>query len=104
MPTWLRLLGLAMLGSGIALLRWAHHHLLQATRVRQETEGLKTLYRQHRGGVEGCLSALVRGHGIHKKRYIGQAQGHLQSLPTCVGLLVGRQGNEHKSDARAWDW
>jgi hypothetical protein len=35
---------------------------LQAARLRQKTETFKEEYRQHRGGIEGCLSALVRGH------------------------------------------
>ncbi len=67
-----------------------HHHLLQAARARQETEDFKAVYRQHRGGVEGCLSALVRGHGMRKKRYIGQAKGHLQSLFTGVAVNLRR--------------
>jgi len=66
-----------------------HRHLLQAARARQETEDFKVLYR-HRGGVEGCLSAIVRGHGIRKKRYIGQAKGHLQAMFTGVAVNLRR--------------
>ena len=63
-----------------------YHDLLQTARARQETETFKAVYRQHRGGVEGCLSALVRGHGMRKKRYIGQAKGHLQAMFTGVAF------------------
>jgi hypothetical protein len=49
------------------------HAEVVAARVRQETEAFKTAYRAHRGGVEGSLSALVRGHGVRVNRYIGRA-------------------------------
>lgn len=67
----------------------AHHHILQAARARQETEAFKAIYR-HRGGVEGCLSALDRAHGIRKKRYIGHAKGHLQALFTGAAANLRR--------------
>ena len=67
-----------------------YHDLLQTARARQETETFKAIYRQHRGGVEGCLSALVRGHGMRKKRYIGQAKGHLQATFTGVAVNLRR--------------
>ncbi|NTW03131.1 MAG: hypothetical protein HGA19_17935, partial [Oscillochloris sp.] len=41
----------------------------QAARVRQTTEEFKHRYCIHRSGVEGCLSALVWGHGIRRNRY-----------------------------------
>ena len=44
------------------------HAALLAARERQQTEAFKSAYRAHRGGVEGCLSALVRGHGIRVNR------------------------------------
>jgi len=62
------------------------HAALVAARVRQTTEAFKTAYRAHRGGVEGCLSALVRGQGIRVNRYIGRAKNHLRAL--CVGVAV----------------
>lgn len=68
----------------------AYHRLLKAARARQETEAFKAIYRQHRGGVEGCLSALVRAHGIRKKRYIGQAKGHLQASFTGAAANLRR--------------
>lgn len=62
------------------------HSALVAARARQETEAFKTAYRAHRGGVEGCLSALVRGQGVRVNRYIGQAKNHLRAL--FVGVAV----------------
>lgn len=67
-----------------------HHEILSAARARQNTDAFKTLYRQHRGGVEGCLSALVRGHGIRVKRYIGQRKSHLQALFSGVAFNLRR--------------
>jgi transposase len=59
---------------------------LERARAAQHTEAFKTAYRQHRPGIEGCLSALVRGHGIRACRYIGQAKNHLRAL--FVGVAV----------------
>jgi hypothetical protein len=58
--------------------------------VLQEAQAFKAIYRKHRGGVQGCLSALVRAHGIRRKRYIGQAKGHLQALFTGVAANLRR--------------
>lgn len=62
------------------------HAELQAARERQQTAAFKACYRKHRGGVEGCLSALARGHGIRVNRYIGQAKNNLRAL--FVGVAV----------------
>lgn len=62
------------------------HAALVAARARQETEAFKTAYRAHRGGVEGCLSALVRGQGMRVNRYIGQAKNQVRAL--FVGVAV----------------
>jgi transposase len=62
------------------------HAALVAARERQATEAFKTAYRAHRGGVEGCLSALVRGQGIRVNRYIGRAKNQLRAL--LVGAAV----------------
>ena len=67
-----------------------HYPVLQAARARQETEAFKALYRQHRGGVEGCLSALVRGQGIRVGRYIGRVKNHLQALFTGTAVNLKR--------------
>jgi transposase len=63
-----------------------HYAALQAARARQQTEDFKARYRQHRGGVEGCLSSLVRGQGIRVNRYIGRAKNNLRAL--FVGVAV----------------
>ena len=38
--------------------------LLQKVREQQQTQAFKEDYHKHRSGVEGCLSALVRGNGM----------------------------------------
>ena len=63
-----------------------NHEALQAARARQQTDEFKQLYRKHRGGVEGCLSALVRGQGIRTNRYIGRAKNNLRAV--FVGVAV----------------
>jgi transposase len=63
-----------------------HYQETQEARQRQLTETFKTTYRAHRPGVEGCLSALVRGQGIRTTRYVGQAKNHLRAL--FVGTAV----------------
>jgi len=67
-----------------------NYQVLQAARARQETKEFKAFYRKHRGGVEGCLSALVRGHGIRVGRYIGTAKIHLQALFTGAAANLRR--------------
>lgn len=59
---------------------------LEQARARQQTEAFKDAYAQHRPGIEGCLSALVRGQGIRHCRYAGQAKNHLRAL--FVGAAV----------------
>ena len=67
-----------------------HYDILQAARARQQTEDFKTRYRKHRSGVEGSLSALVRGHGMRVARYIGRAKHHLQALFTGMAVNLRR--------------
>jgi transposase len=76
--------------SGRSLSLGRHYAVLQAARARQETEVFKARYRKHRGAVEGCLSALVRGHGIRVGRYIGRTKRHLQALFTGVAANLRR--------------
>jgi transposase len=101
-----------------------HYQATQAARKRQLTDDFKTKYRAHRGGVEGCLSALVRGHGIRTTRYDGQTKNHLHALfvgaavnlarsaawrsgyrpkkyPPRLGLVVGSGGAEAMTVAEA---
>jgi transposase len=67
-----------------------NYPVLKAARARQETEEFKALYRQHRGGIEGCLSGMVRGQGIRVGRYVGTAKIHLQALFTGVAVNLRR--------------
>ena len=76
--------------SGRSLSLGWNYRVLQAARARQETREFKALYRQHRGGVEGCLSALARGQGIRVARYIGRAKVHLQALFTGAAVNLRR--------------
>jgi transposase len=62
----------------------------QAARRRQKTEEFKTKYRQHRGGVEGCLSTLVHGHGIRRNRYYRRATNRTRALCTAAALNLAR--------------
>jgi transposase len=83
-------------------LRFSPHYAeTQQARQRQQTEAFKSAYRAHRPGVEGCLSALVRGQGVRTTRYVGQAKNHLRALfiGTAVNLMrsaVWRAGSRPK--------
>ena len=67
-----------------------YHERLQTARLRQQTQAFKETYRKHRGGVEGTLSAAVRGHGLRVGRYTGQTKRHLQALFTAVAMNLRR--------------
>ena len=65
-----------------------HYDLVQTARTRQKTEAFKKDYHQHRSGVEGSLSALVRGQGMRVSRYIGHKKRNLQAIFTgCAANL-----------------
>jgi len=59
-----------------------HYDLVQAALIRQKTDAFKKDYHQHHSGVEGSLSALVRGHGLRVSRYLGQKKRSLQAIFT----------------------
>jgi transposase len=66
----------------------AYYELTEAARARQKTEAFKKDYAQHRSGVEGTLSALVRGNGMRVGRYIGNKKRNLQAIFTgCAANL-----------------
>ena len=67
-----------------------HYHILQAARARQQTEAFKTDYHQHRSGVEGCLSAMVRGQGLRVARYNERSKRHLHALFTAAAVNLRR--------------
>lgn len=67
-----------------------HFELVQAARARQKNEDFKKNYHQHRSGVEGSLSALVRGNGLRVSRYIGQKKRNLQAIFTGCAANIKR--------------
>jgi transposase len=81
--------------------------LLQQARQRQKTEAFKKDYHQHRSGVEGCLSALVRGNGMRVSRYIGNRKRHLQALFSGSAANIKRAarwsaGERSRRHRRSW--
>jgi transposase len=84
-----------------------HYELMQLARARQKTEDFKQDYAQHRSGVEGSLSALVRGNGLRVGRYIGQKKRNLQSLFTGCAANLQRTsrwlaGNRPQIRHKSW--
>ena len=57
-----------------------HYDLVQTARTRQKTEAFQKAYHPQRSGVEGSLSALVRGQGMRVSRYIGHKKRNLQAI------------------------
>jgi hypothetical protein len=68
----------------------AQYELLQAARERQQTEAFRDTYRQHRGGIEGCLSSMVRGQGVRVARYTRRAKRRLFALFMAAGVNLRR--------------
>jgi transposase len=64
----------------------------QAARGREKTEAFAREYGK-RAGVEGTLSQGVRGCGLRRCRYVGEAKTHLQHLLTAAGLNLLRVGH-----------
>ena len=54
-------------------------------REREKTEEYRKEY-QRRAGIEGTISQAVRGFGIRRSRYIGQAKIHLQNIMPAVAM------------------
>jgi len=75
---------------GRSLTLGAHYAELEAARLRQQTEAFKKEYRLHRGGVEGCLSALVRGRGVRVNRYTKRAKNNLRALFVSIAVNIHR--------------
>jgi len=75
---------------GRSLTLGAHYAELEAARLRQQTETFKEEYRQHRGGIEGCLSALVRGQGLRVNRYTKRAKNNLRALFVAAAVNIRR--------------
>lgn len=67
--------------------------LLQAVRMRQKNDAFQKDYHLHRSGVEGCVSALVRGNGARESRYTGNSKRQLQALFSGSALNLKRAAN-----------
>ena len=65
------------------------HEALQAARGQQETSEWKAEYAR-RAGIEGTLSEGIRGFGLRRCRYVGQAKAHLQHVITAAAMNLSR--------------
>lgn len=65
------------------------HELLQAARVRQQTEEFKSVY-HGRAGSEGTFSQTTRNTGLRRSRYIGLKKTHLQPILSAVATTILR--------------
>ena len=61
-------------------------------REREKTAEYRKEY-QRRGGIEGTISQAVRGFGIRRSRYIGQAKTHLQQIVSATAINFVRINN-----------
>ena len=65
------------------------HQTLQQQRQQQQSQEWQKRYHK-RAGIEGTISQGVRGYGLRKARYRGQAKVHLQNLLTAAAMNVVR--------------
>jgi transposase len=65
------------------------YEVLQAARLRQQSESFKTLYAQ-RAGVEGTIAQGVQRGGLRRSRYRGLAKTHLQHILLAVAVNLVR--------------
>jgi transposase len=61
-------------------------------REREKTEEYRKEY-QRRGGIEGTISQAVRGFGVRRSRYIGQAKTHFQQVVSATAINLVRINN-----------
>lgn len=67
-----------------------HYARVQQARERQHTEAFHRDYHHHRSGIEGCLSALIRGQGIRRCRYAGRAKNQVRALFIAAAVNMQR--------------
>ena len=67
----------------------APYHALQAAHARDSQPDWPRLYHQ-RAGIAGTLSQGVRGFGLRRSRYVGQAQIHLQHVFIATVMNLSR--------------
>ena len=65
------------------------HIALQAARQRQKTPEFIGTYAL-RAGVEATISQAVRGFGLRRSRYFGQAKTHLQHVASAAAMNLVR--------------
>jgi len=65
------------------------HIALMAARQRGTTAEFAALSAV-RAGVEGTISQAVRGFGLRRSRYVGQAKAHLQHVATAAAMNLVR--------------
>ena len=76
-------------GRQISLHPREEQEALEAARARQKTREGRRL-RAVRRGVEGTISQAVRGFGLRKARYRGQAKVHLEHVATAAAMNLDR--------------
>jgi transposase len=95
--------------SGRSLHLSEHYELLAARRAAARTEAFRERMRA-RPAIEATLSELVRGHGLRRHRYRGEAKRHFENLlkgAACnlkrlVRALVARGERDGAAAALAW--
>ena len=65
------------------------YEVQEQARQRQATTEFKELYRQ-RAGIEGTISAAVRGKDVRHARYIGVERTHLQHVAIAAAMNASR--------------
>jgi transposase len=94
--------------SGRSLHLSAHYELLAARRVEAQTEEFRARMRA-RPAIEATLSELVRGHGLRRHRYRGEAKREMENvlkgaacnLKRLVRALVARWERDAAANALA---
>lgn len=87
----------------MTLRRQVQYCALQAARKRETTDEYATEYKM-RAGIEGTLSQGVRGCGLRRSRYIGEAKTHLQHVLTGTAINFVRIYDWLAEKPRAKTW
>jgi transposase len=65
------------------------YEALQAARSRESSQEYRDEYHR-RAGIEGTISQGIRGCGLRRSRYVGEAKAHLQHIATATAINVSR--------------
>ena len=71
-------------------LRTHEQHIALIEARRRETTAEFAALSAVRAGVEGTISQAVRGFGLRRSRYVGQAKTHLQHIATAAAMNLVR--------------